>query len=192
MSKKRYALRIPNKANGIRLQCSLPVREQGWWARRWLGIVESMCVGARLGKGRNYAVSGQITHFQVDATKVIASVMGARPKPYDVAISFRRPEGDARKKIIKSLKSEVITVARLLAGDLPLEVEEAFRAHGFSFFPGGKISPGCYDMTLSCSCPDYANPCKHIAAVLYVLGEEISRRPLTLMELRGISVEDLL
>ncbi len=192
MSKKNYAPRIPNQASGIRLQSGRSAREQGWWARRWLGILESMCIGPRLGKGRNYAVSGQTTEFNIDSSGVVAKVMGARPVPYEVKISFRQPKGVVRKRLIKTIKSEVITVARLLANDLPLEVEEAFRAEGLSFFPGGKISPGCYDMTTSCSCPDYANPCKHVAAVLYILGEEISRRPMTLLELRGITEEDLL
>lgn len=192
MSKKKYGPRIPNQASGIRLQFARSAREQGWWARRWVGIIETMCVGARLGKGRNYAVSGQITELNIDSSGVVAKVMGARPNPYEVKITFKQPKGAIRKKIIKEIKSETITVARLLADDLPLEIEEAFRSQGFSFFPGGKISQGCYDMTTSCSCPDYANPCKHVAAVLYVLGEEISRRPLTLLELRGIREEDII
>ena len=62
---------------------------------------------------------------------------------------------------------------------------------GFDLFPGGKLAPGKYDMTTACSCPDYANPCKHVAAVLLVLGEEIARRPITLLELRGIEEEEL-
>ena len=46
-------------------------------------------------------------------------------------------------------------------------------------------------MTSACSCPDYANPCKHVLAALLVLGEEIARRPSTLLALRGIWPEDL-
>ena len=82
-------------------------------------------------------------------------------------------------------------VARLLADDLPTEVEELFRAEGLTLFPGGKIAPGKYDMTTRCSCPDYANPCKHSSAVLILLGEEIARRPSTLLDLRGIPMEEL-
>ena len=82
-------------------------------------------------------------------------------------------------------------VARLLADDLPTEIGLLFRTEGYDLFPGGKLGPGKYDMTTKCSCPDYANPCKHAAAALLILGEEIARRPMTLLELRGISMEDL-
>jgi uncharacterized Zn finger protein len=82
-------------------------------------------------------------------------------------------------------------VARLLADHLPMEVEELFRREGCSLLPGGKLGPGLYDVTTKCSCPDYANPCKHSSAVLMILGEEISRRPQALLELRGIMMEEL-
>jgi uncharacterized Zn finger protein len=82
-------------------------------------------------------------------------------------------------------------VARLLVDDLPTEVETLFRDEGYDLFPGGRIAKGKYDMTTACSCPDYANPCKHSAAVLLILGEEIARRPATLLELRGIPMEEL-
>ena len=71
------------------------------------------------------------------------------------------------------------------------EVEPIFREEGLSLFPGGKLAPGKYDMTTRCSCPDYANPCKHTSAVLLLLGEEVARRPATLVELRGITMEEL-
>ena len=79
----------------------------------------------------------------------------------------------------------------LHAVDLPSEVEGFFREEGLDLFPGGRLAPGRYDVTTKCSCPDYANPCKHVTAVLLLLGEEVERRPLALLELRGIAEEDL-
>jgi uncharacterized Zn finger protein len=101
------------------------------------------------------------------------------------------PEGEVRNRIIESIKSEPMLVARMVVNDLPTEVEMIFKEEGFALFPGGKLAPGKYDMTTHCSCPDYANPCKHIQAVLIILGEEISRRPATLLELRGIELKEV-
>ena len=189
--KKRYPVRIPRFANGIRAQESRGGAGRNWWFCRWRQVLEGMGLGARLGRGRNYALSGQVTEMRIEGPHVKASVVGTRPDPYRVTVDFRIPEGDARKRIVAALRGEPMLVARLLADDLPTEVEELFRAEGFTLFPGGKLGPGRYDMTTRCSCPDYANPCKHSSAVLLLLGEEIARRPSTLLDLRGIPMEEL-
>ena len=183
--KKKYPVRIPRFAAGIRAQ-ETRGGARSWWAMRWTRILEGMGLGSRLGRGKNYAVSGQIVSMRISGPRVEAEVVGTRRDPYSVSIDFRVPDGAARARIVAALRSEPMLVARLLVDDLPTEVEELFRAEGFDLFPGGKLAPGRYDMTTSCSCPDYANPCKHTAAALLILGEEISRRPATLLELRGI------
>lgn len=191
MSRKRYPVRIPRFANGIRAQEVRGGSGRSWWFRRWQQILEGMGLGARLGRGKNYALSGQVTEMRIEGPHVEAAVVGTRPDPYRVTIDFRIPEGAARERIVAALRAEPMFVARLLADDLPTEVEELFRAEGFALFPGGKLGPGKYDMTTRCSCPDYANPCKHSSAALLLLGEEIARRPSTLLDLRGIPVEEL-
>ena len=153
--------------------------------------MERMGLGARLGRGRNYAVSGQVVSLSIEGPRVEAKVVGTRPDPYDVSIVFRAPEGAVRSEIVAALRAEPMLVARLLADDLPTEVEAAFRSRGLDLFPGGKLGEGRYDMTTKCSCPDYANPCKHSSAALLLLGEEVARRPATLLELRGIAMEEL-
>ena len=191
MSKKKYPVRIPRYAAGIRAQESRSGGARTWWARRWLEVLERMGLGARLGRGKHYAVSGQVTGMRFEGPHVEAQVVGTRPDPYRVTIDFRVPEGAAREAIVSRIKGEPMIAARLIADDMPTEVEQAFRDCGIDFFPGGKLAPGVYDMTTACSCPDYANPCKHVSAVLLILGEEIARRPMTLLELRGIAEEDL-
>jgi len=199
MSKKRYPLRVPRYAAGIRAQELRTGSGRSWWARRWLERLEAMGLGARLGRGRNYAASGQVVSLRFEGPRVSAEVVGGRPAPYSVSVSFRVPEGAARERIVERLRSEPMLVARLLVDDMPTEVEQAFRDEGFDFFPGGRLpgrpgdAPGVrrYDMTTRCTCPDYANPCKHTSAVLLILGEEVARRPATLLELRGIGMEDL-
>lgn len=189
--KKNFPIRIPRFAAGIRTQESRSGSDRSWWARRWREVLEGMGLKGRLGRGRNYAMSGQVVKMEIEGNEVRASVQGTRPDPYDVKIVFRVPEGAVRERLVSALRAEPIWVARLLADDLPLEIESLFKREGLDFFPGGKLGPGKYDMTTSCSCPDYANPCKHSSAVLYVLGEEIARRPVTLLELRGIALEEL-
>ena len=191
MSKKHYPVRIPRYAAGIRAQESRSGGARTWWARRWLEVLERMGLGARLGRGKHYAVSGQVTGMRLEGPHVEAQVVGTRPDPYRVTIDFRVPEGAAREAIVSRIKGEPMIAARLIADDMSTEVEQAFRDCGLDFFPGGKLAPGVYDMTTACSCPDYANPCKHVSAVLLILGEEIARRPMTLLELRGIAEEDL-
>ena len=191
MCKKHYPVRIPRYAAGIRAQESRSGGARTWWARRWLEVLERMGLGARLGRGKHYAVSGQVTGMRFEGPHVEAQVVGTRPDPYRVTIDFRVPEGAAREAIVARIKGEPMIAARLIADDMPTEVEQAFRDCGLDFFPGGKLAPGVYDMTTACSCPDYANPCKHVSAVLLILGEEIARRPMTLLELRGIAEEDI-
>ena len=125
-------------------------------------------------------------------SRIDADVIGVRPEPYHVAIMFRSPEGDARKRIIDRIKSEPMLVARLMSGEMPTEIESFFRDEGYDLFPGGKLAPDTYDMTTSCTCPDYANPCKHSFAVLLVYAEEIARHPAKLLALRGIPLQLLL
>ena len=191
MSKKRYPIRIPRFAAGIRAQESRTGAGRSWWAKRWTQILEGMGLGGRLGRGKNYATSGQVVSMAIEDNRLVARVQGTRPDPYEVTVSFRTPEGAARANIVAKLRAEPMLVARLLVDDLPIEVETFFADEGYTLFPSGKLGPGRYDMTTKCSCPDYANPCKHTSAVLLILGETIARRPATLLELRGISMEEL-
>lgn len=189
--KKRYPVRIPRYAAGIRAQESRTGTGRSWWAREWTHRLEQMGLKGRLGRGKSYALSGQVVALTLEGPHVAARVQGTRPDPYAVTLDFRTPPPEARRRIVAALRAEPMLVARLLADDLPTEVEALFRREGLDLFPGGKLGPRAYDMTTACSCPDYANPCKHTAAVLLLLGEEVARRPLTLLELRGILPEEL-
>ena len=191
MSRKCYPVRIPRYATGIRAQESRTGQGRSWWAKEWARRLEAMGLKGRLGRGKNYAVSGQIVSMEIEGSRVFARVVGTRPDPYAVTLDFREPDAGAKGRIVAKLRAEPMLVARLLVDELPVEVEEIFKSEGCCLFPGGKLAPGRYDVTTKCSCPDYANPCKHTSAVLVILGEEIARRPATLLELRGIALEEL-
>ena len=197
MGSKHYPLRVTRSAFGIRAQDLRTLARGTWWARRWIAALEAMRLGARFGRGRQYAVSGQVTDLVVEGSHVSASVVGSRPEPYRVTLDFTAAEGAARERIAEAILLQPMTFGRLLAGDLPVEAGELFRAEGIPLFPQaeprGKTPEGKMigDGVMRCSCPDWSRPCKHMAAVLLLLGEEVARRPATLLALRGVDVEDL-
>ena len=195
MSRKRYPLRVARTAHGIRAQDLRTLVRTAWWARRWIGALEAMRLGPRLGRGRQYAVAGQVTDLVLEGPHVEASVTGSRPVPYKVSLDFTAVQGDA---VAHALRAEPMLLARLLTDDLPTEVEALLRDEDVPLFPKseplGRTPEGKprYDVRMTCTCPDWARPCKHVVAVLLLLGEEIARRPSTLLALRGVDVEDLL
>lgn len=186
--KKRFALRTPlNVKGGIRAQHPGSGHLRVWWSRRWTEVLERFRLGARLGRGRNYAVTGQVSSLAITPGQVAAIVQGSKREPYASGILFRTVEGEAKARLVRALRQRPMLVARLLISELPYEVETLFREAGCPLFPQRE-----HDLTSRCSCPDYANPCKHLAAVYYLLGEAITLNPLLLLELRGISRADLL
>lgn len=189
MSNKRnkFKIRTPLAVKGgIRAQTfSGPFRI--WWARRWIAALESFHLGARLGRGRSYATGGQVSELKLEPGRASATVQGAAPKPYTCEIRFRVPEGAVREHLIAAIRREPIWLARLLVGDLPAEIETLFTEAQLPFFPRKEN-----DVVSHCSCPDWANPCKHLAAVYCLIGEAAARDPLILLNLRGISRADLI
>lgn len=172
---------------GIRARSKKGPFAKSWWARRWLAVLESLQVGGRLARGRAYARAGQVMDLSIEAGLVMARVQGSRPEPYAVTIRVKPLSPDQWKRVASVLAREVVFLARLLAGEMPADIERAFEQAGVSLFP-----TRIRDLATSCSCPDDANPCKHIAAVCYLLGEEFDRDPFLIFRLRGMEREELL
>ena len=156
-----------------------------WWARRWVAVLESFEIGSRLQRGRTYARRGQVVNIEVGKGLVAAKVQGSRPVPYDVKIKVRVLAPGEWKRVAERLSRQAIFAAKLLAGEMPVEIEKIFSDAGVSLFPQ-KLS----EITTSCSCPDSANPCKHIAAVYYLLGEAFDRDPFLIFRMRGMDREE--
>lgn len=157
-----------------------------WWAKRWIEVLESFPIGARLGRGRSYARRGQTLSIDIGKGLVRAKVQGSRTEPYDVTIRIK-PLTDAQwGKIEGALEKKPLYAAKLLAGEMPQEIEAVFEAAGVHLFPAAYR-----DLSTDCSCPDWSNPCKHIAAVYYLLGEEFDRDPFLIFKLRGRTREEL-
>ncbi len=178
----------PRKAEGgIKAQSKRGAFGESWWAKRWIQVLESFEIGARLSRGRSYARNGQVLSIAIDKGRVTAKVQGSRPKPYDIAIEVKTlSEGDW-SKVVDALGRQALFAAKLLAGEMPQDIEPVFAEVGLSLFPA-KLQ----DLKTGCSCPDWSNPCKHIAAAYYLLGEEFDRDPFLIFALRGMSRETLL
>ena len=123
----------------------------------------------------------------IDKGRVEASVEGSQPRPYQVTIALRTLASDDWGKLIDALSQQAIVAAKLLAGEMPQDIEAVFTGVGLSLFP-----TRLKDLETDCSCPDWSNPCKHVAAVYYLIGEEFDRDPFLLFRLRGMSREELL
>jgi len=159
---------------------------KNWWAQRWIAVLQSFGWSNRLQRGRTYARKGQVLNIDVHPGRVAARVQGSRRKPYSVRIEVA-PLGDNEwGRAIDTMAGQALFAAQLLAGEMPPEIEEAFKAAGVSLFPTKR------DIEMSCSCPDWAVPCKHIAAVYYLLGEEFDRDPFLLFTLRGRTREQVM
>jgi uncharacterized Zn finger protein len=150
-------------------------------------VLENFQVGRRLGRGRSYARQGQVADLDLGKGFVTAKVQGSRDAPYLVRMRFSMLSSTDWKKVTRALATEPEVAGRLLAGEIPEEIEESFGRLGLSLFP---TASG--DLKAACSCPDRANPCKHVAAVYYLLGEEFDRDPFLIFRLRGIERAELL
>jgi uncharacterized Zn finger protein len=172
---------------GIKAKSKRGSFAKSWWAKRWIEILESFNMGARLGRGRSYARKGQVTSIKIETGLVRAKVQGSQPKPYSVTIKVRTLTGSEWELLAEKLALKPIFAAKLLAGEMPEDIDSAFKELGLSLFPETSD-----DLETDCSCPDWSNPCKHIAAVYYLLGEEFDRDPFLIFKLRGVDIDDFM
>jgi uncharacterized Zn finger protein len=172
---------------GIQINSTRGAVAQTWWSRRFIGVLEQSGVGGRLSRGRSYARTGQIVSIDVEAGGVRAQVQGSRPRPYRVRIgipAFGKTEWAA---VCQALADDASYAATLLNGEMPREIESVFEAVGLALFPAGSR-----DLVMDCTCPDHEVPCKHLAAVFYVLAERFDADPFEILALRGRDKEALL
>lgn len=173
-------------ANGIKAQSG---RQFGktWWASKWLDALERLVDPRRLTRGRSYARSGQVLNLDIKPGRVDSRVQGSRPSPYKVQIEIKPLADKDWDRVADAMAEQAIFAAKLLSGEMPQNIEEAFTAAKVNLFPASKG-----DLKTECSCPDWSNPCKHIAAVYYLLGEQFDSDPFLLFRLRGKSKDDII
>ncbi len=182
-----YPRSSPRQAKGgIKAQAQRGTFVKNWWAKRWIEVLESFRIGARLDRGRSYARKGQVLSIVIDKGIVTAQVQGSRSKPYTIQIKVKELKTSEWKQLIESIAQQPIFMAKLLSGVMPDDIEYCFHDLGLSLFPSKSI-----DLVTQCNCPDWSNPCKHIAAVFYLLGEEFDRDPFLIFKLRGLGRDEL-
>jgi uncharacterized Zn finger protein len=182
----RPAKRIPVE-DGLELRSRRGAIGESWWSRRFLSAIESILSGGRLTRGRTYARQGQVIDLGIGSGLVVAQVQGSRRAPYGVQISMPAASDARWKAIVDALAAQAGYAARLLAGEMPHEIEDVFAEAGVSLFP----ERGSH-LTTSCTCPDWATPCKHAAAVCYLMAEAFDDDPFLLLAFRGREREALL
>ena len=158
-----------------------------WWVQRWNDLLNSYRFKKRLERGRRYAREGHILSIKFQGAKVVAKVQGTAAEPYELYISIDPFTDEDWDFVIETMAQKAIYSAKLLAGEMPDDIESVFTSNGLSLFPF-TLS----DVRSRCSCPDPKNPCKHIAAVYYQLGDFFREDPFVLFQLRGRSKQEIL
>ncbi len=160
---------------------------QTWWSRRFVEVLESLGMGGRLARGRTYARSGQVLSLSLSTSLVVALVQGSQPQPYRARIGVRKFGDEDWGRIEHALADRAVFAAKLLAGEMPPEIEDVFAGLGLTLFPATSR-----ELTMDCTCPDWEVPCKHLAATCYLLAESFDTDPFEILAWRGRSREDLL
>ena len=160
---------------------------KNWWATRWIKALERLVDAGRLRRGRSYARKGQVLSIEENKDGIQAKVQGSRSRPYKISLHIQHLSDTQWEQVIDALAEQAIFTAQLLAGEMPQEIEEVFTKVGISLFPSTDK-----ELITECSCPDWANPCKHVAAVHYILGEQFDEDPFMIFRLRGRSAEQIL
>lgn len=161
--------------------------EDTWWVQQWVDLLNSYRFKKRLERGRNYARQGHILSLEFKNSKVHAKVQGTATEPYQLSIWIDRFTDEDWSYVINTLSEKALYSAQLLAGEMPDDIERVFTSNGLSLFPFTLA-----DVNSKCSCPDPKNPCKHIAAVYYQLGDFFREDPFVLFQLRGRTKEQIL
>jgi len=172
---------------GIKANSQRGAFAKNWWAERWIQAMERLMDTGRLYRGRTYARKGQVLSIKETMGGIEARVQGSRTTPYKVNIQVTPLSDRQWQVVLDALAEQALFAAQLLAGEMPADIEEAFQAAGVSLFP-----EQAGDLETRCSCPDWANPCKHVAATHYILGERFDEDPFLLFRLRGRSQEQVL
>jgi len=173
--------------DGIKARSARGEIGETWWSQRFIAALKEVADANRLSRGRSYARSGQVMDLRVAPGSVTAKVQGSRTLPYAVRIRLTPFTEAEWARAEEALADQALFLAALLAGEMPRDVEQAFSAAGLSLFPSKP-----QELESDCSCPDWMNPCKHVAATYYILAEAFDADPFLVLTWRGRARDELL
>ncbi len=184
----RYTPTSPRKvSNGIKARSKRGDIGETWWSRHFVEALEAFTDRNRMGRGRRYARSGQVMDLTVEPGLVASRVQGSRRTPYRVVLTFEPLSDDDWSRAEQAMADRAVFLASLLAGEMPQDIEDAFSACDLGLFPASATQ-----LHTDCTCPDWANPCKHIAATYYILAEQFDEDPFLIFAWRGRHRDELL
>lgn len=157
-----------------------------WWGVAWNKNLEAYADYAnRIGRGRSYVRNGCVLDLRIDVGRVSALVAGSARKPYKVEITIEPLSENRWKRISELCGRSIASIDQLVQGKFPEELAGLFNQTGEGLFPTPR------EIKFSCSCPDWADMCKHVAAVLYGIGARLDEDPALFFKLRNIEMEAL-
>ena len=157
-----------------------------WWGKSWNVNLERYAdYSNRIGRGRSYVRNGTVLDLEINSGEVKSLVQGTASKPYSVVIKIKGISKNIWKDIKEACEGKLDSLSELLMGKFPKALREIFMAEGKGLFPSPK------EIDFSCSCPDWAYMCKHVAATLYGIGARLDEDPSLFFKLRKVKVGDL-
>jgi uncharacterized Zn finger protein len=187
VSSRHHPPSRPRPVEGLKARSGRGPIARTWWSQRFIEVLEDIGLGSRLERGRRYARRGQVLSVQIDPGQVTAVVQGSRPRPYRTRIGITALGKAEWSQVERFLAGDAWYAATLLAGDMPDDIEDVFAGLGLALFPAA-----ARDLSLDCTCPDDAVPCKHLAATFYLLAEAFDDDPFAILAWRGRDRDDLL
>lgn len=184
---------FPPASKPIRVEGGIKARSkrgeiaQTWWSRRFIEVLESFGMGGRLQRGKRYARAGQVLNLTLSTGVAVGLVQGSRRQPYRSRIGIKAFTAAEWERIERELAGQALYAAKLLAGEMPTDVEDVFAELGLQLFP-----TTMRELAMDCSCPDWEIPCKHLAATCYLLAESFDEDPFQIFAWRGRGREELL
>ena len=166
--------------NGITSIGDQGLSQQPWWVEQWMELINGYRFKKRLERAWSYAREGNVTSIRFEGRRVHARVQGTGEDPYKVKLWLDVLSDEDWAYVLEALAQKARWSAQLLAGIMPADIERAFAASGKRLFPF-KLQ----EVRSECNCPDKANPCKHISAVYFLMGDRFSEDPFVLFQLRG-------